>query len=434
MKPLKQVNLNPGDLVSLKTKEKTWEGNVLESHDPEIVLLKLESGYNIGIRENSIISAEVKKEADKKEKESTKLPKNKELPNIAMIITGGTISSRLDPKSGAVKWTSVEDLFKIAPELSKICNITEIKKPFMKGSEDMSLKYWKKIAETATKLLNDKKISGLIITHGTDTLHYGAAALAFFLKNLNKPVAFTYSQRSIDRGSTDAHLNLICAAKYATSEIAEVAIVGHKDLNDNTCVALPATKTKKSHTSRRDTFQVINDTPIAEITKDHLEIMKEFKIKNTEEKVILDAKSFEKTALVKFIPGMSPDVLEFYAKSGYKGIIIESTGLGHVATNASDNNWLPTIKKLIKKGITICVAPQTANGRLNLNVYSNGRALKETGVIILADMLPETALVKLSWVLGHPSWARDLDKVRAKMLENIAGEFNEKLGVEGFGC
>jgi glutamyl-tRNA(Gln) amidotransferase subunit D len=432
MNQIKKLNLKPGDFVSLKTKEKIWKGNILESHDPEIILLKLESGYNIGIRTNSIISLEVKKEAEIKEKESFKLKQDKKLPNIAMIITGGTISSRLDPKSGAVKWTSVGDLFKIAPELSKICNITEIKKPFMKGSEDMSFKYWKKIAETAEKLLNDKKIDGLIITHGTDTLHYGASALAFFLRNLNKPIAFTYSQRSIDRGSTDAHLNLICSAKFATSEIAELAIIGHKDLNDHICVALPATKTKKSHTSRRDTFKVINDVPIAEISKEHLEITRGFNVKDIDKKIELDAKSLEKVALVKFVPGMQPGVLEFYAKEGYKGIVIEATGLGHVATNASDNNWLPTIKKLVKKGITICIAPQTANGRLNLNIYSNGRALKETEVIVLDDMLPETALVKLSWVLGHPSWARDLEKVREKMLENVAGEYNEKLGIKDF--
>jgi glutamyl-tRNA(Gln) amidotransferase subunit D len=433
MKPLKELSLKPGDLVSVKTKEKTWTGNVLQSHDPEIILLKLETGYNIGIRENKIISAEIKEEVKVNENEKFSQKKNKDLPNIAMIITGGTISSRLDPKSGAVKWTSVDDLFKIAPELSGICNITEIKKPFMKGSEDMSLKYWKKIAEVAEKLLNDSKVDGIIITHGTDTLHYGASALAFFLKDLNKPVAFTYSQRSIDRGSTDAHLNLICAAKFATSEIAEVAIVGHKDLNDNICTALPATKTKKSHTSRRDAFQVINDIPIAKISKEHLEILKDFKVKDKNKKVELDAKSFDKVALIKFVPGMSSDVLNFYTEEGYKGIIIEATGLGHVATNDSDNNWISTIKKLIKKGITICIAPQTANGRLNLNVYSNGRALKETGAIILGDMLPETALVKLSWVLGHPSWARDKEKIRDKMMENVAGEFNEKLGVEGFG-
>ncbi|MBT7705907.1 Glu-tRNA(Gln) amidotransferase subunit GatD [archaeon] len=431
---MKTLNLKPGDLVSLKTKEKTWEGNVLESHDPEIVLLKLVSGYNIGIRENRVLSAEVLEEAGAQNTPELKLEKNKELPNIAMIITGGTISSRLDPKSGAVKWTSVEDLFKIAPELTNICNIVEIKKPFMKGSEDMSLKYWKKIAEAAVKILNDKKIDGLIITHGTDTLHYGAAALGFFLKDLSKPVAFTYSQRSIDRGSTDAHLNMICAAKYATSEIAEVAIVGHKDLNDNICVALPATKTKKSHTSRRDAFQVVNDTPIAEISKEHLEILKDFKVKDILKKTELDAKSMDKVVLIKVTPGMSPDVLNFYAREGYKGIVLETTGLGHVPGRNSENNWLPTIKKLVKKGIVICATAQTIYGSLNPNVYSTGRELKTTGITFLKDMLPETALIKLSWALGHPSWARDKDKVKNKMLENIAGEYNDKLGVEGFGC
>lgn len=426
---MKEKMLNVGDKVVLKTREKDWTGNVLESHDSEVILLKLESGYNIGIREETILSVKVLEKAKEQEKKEIKLEKNEKLKNVAMIITGGTISSRLDPKTGAVKWTSVEDLFKIAPELKEICNITKIEKPFMKGSEDMSLKYWAQIAELAEKLLNSDDVDGLIITHGTDTLHYGSAAISFFLGKLNKPVAFTYSQRSIDRASTDAHLNLICAAKYAISDIAEVAIVGHGDLDDNSCLALPGVKVRKMHSSRRDAFKVINSEPIAKIKKDDFKTLREFNARN-DGKVKADIKFSNYVAVVKVYPGQNPEILDFYKKQGYAGIILETSGLGHVPGADSENNWWPTIKRLVKDGMTICATAQTIYGSLNMNVYSTGRELEKTGIINLKDMLSETAFIKLSWVLGHKTWAKDSEKIKEEMLKNQVGEFNEKLGLE----
>ena len=243
---------------------------------------------------------------------------------------------------------------------------------------------------------------------------------------LNKPLALTYSQRSIDRGSTDAALNLICAAKYAISDIAEVALIGHKNLDDETCLAMPGTKTRKMHTSRRDTFKIINSTPLAEITKDKFTILKNFNARDNNKKAKLNAKYSDKVALVKVHPGKSPEILDFYAKRGYKGIILELTGLGHTPSKQSKHNWIPTIKKLIKSGIIICGTPQTIYGRLNPNVYSGGRELQKTGLIFLEDMLPETALVKLGWVLGHSSWAKDKNKVKEKLLENILGEISKE--------
>lgn len=425
-------NIKSGDKIEIQTKEKIWVGNFLESYDYEIVLLKLKSGYNIGIRKNEIIKIKTLEKVKEVIDEKLMLETKKELKNVAMIITGGTISSRLDPKTGAVKWTTVEDLFKIAPEIFDICNVVKIKKPFMKGSEDMSLKYWKKIANETYELLIDENIDGVIITHGTDTLHYGSSALAFFLQNLNKPIAFTYSQRSIDRASTDAHLNLICAAKYAVSDIAEIAVVGHKDLNDNLCYALPATKCRKMHTSRRDAFKPINTIPIAEISKEHIEILNKFKPRNNL-KPKLDTKYNDKVVLIKFIPGQDPDILDYYAKKGYKGIILETTGLGHLAGKASEKNWLSKIKKLISKGVIICAVPQTIYGQLNPNVYSSGRELKKTGILYLKDILPETAFVKLSWILGHKSWVYNDKSVAKKMLVNYANEFNDRIKPDQIG-
>ncbi|MCK4649859.1 Glu-tRNA(Gln) amidotransferase subunit GatD [Candidatus Pacearchaeota archaeon] len=418
---MKTKTFQPGDKIKIQTKSKSWEGYILQSHDPEIILLKLKSGYNIGLRESEILDATIIKSTDKRN--NTKLVSQRndlQLPKVAIVITGGTISSRLDPKSGGVIPTDKGEILNIAPDLKKICNPI-IVNPFTKFSENMSYKDWKAITETCKKFIEDKTISGIIITHGTDFLHYTAAALAFFIQNLNKPIALTYSQRSIDRASTDAALNLLCAAKYATSDIAEIALIGHETTSDDTCIAMPATKVRKMHTSKRDAFKIINDSPIARITKDNIKILKEFNARNNNTPKF-DTKFEEKVTLIKIHPGQDPSIIDFYQSQGYKGIILEVTGIGQVPTKDAKFNWLPKIKKAISSGMTICATAQTINGRLNPNVYTAGRDLQKTGIIFLKDMLSETALIKLSWVLGHKQWNK-----KKKMLEKISNEFNDKI-------
>ncbi len=419
---------HPGDLVEVSLIKNAYHGIFLESPENEkgIVLLKLGSGYNIGLNKKDIVDIKILKRVEEK-KESIEIRKNKEKPNIAMIITGGTISSSLDSKTGAVKWlTSPEKLFKFYPEIFEKVNILKVEIPFMKGSENLSFREWQKIARIAVKLLNDPNIRGIIITHGTDTLHYTAAALSFFLKNLNKPVVLTYSQRSTDRASSDASLNLEASSLTALSDIAEVVIVGHASSNDDYCYALRGTKVRKLHSSRRDAFKPVNIGPIAKITRDTLIPLSNYK-KRTKEKTKADLNFEEKVALIKFYPGQDPDILDYYRKKGYKGIVIEMLGLGHVSTGESRKSWIARIKEIQKKGIIVCAAAQTIYGRLDPLVYSTGRELLSSGVIYLEDMLAETALVKLGWVLGHKEWARSKEEVRKKMLENISGEFNDRI-------
>lgn len=419
---LKIKEFSPGDKVELQTKEKIWIGNLLESYDQETILLKLESGYNIGIRENSILKAKLIRKSLEKERKEFEIQKKYGLKNIVLIITGGTISSRLDPKSGGVISTDAQEILNIAPEIKRIANIVKIEKPFMKWSENMHFSDWKKLSEICEKHLNDEKIDGIIITHGTDFLHYTASALSFFIKKLNKPIALTYSQRSIDRASTDASLNLICASRYAASDIAEIAVIGHKNSDDEICLAMPATKTRKMHTSKRDAFKIINDSPIAEITKKKLKILKEFNAKDKKRKVTLDTKYSDSVAIIKIYPGQDSEIINYYLEKGYKGLILEVTGIGQVPSNESKSNFLPKIKKAIDSGVIICATAQTIYGRLNPKVYSAGRDLEKTGIIFLKDMTTETAFVKLSWVLGHKNYNK-----KEKMLENISGEFNERI-------
>lgn len=427
---MEKNNAQSGDLVEIHLMKVIYEGTLLEAPDSEkgITLIKLGNGYNIGFNKKDILDIKVLKKA-KNSEEKFEIKHDSKKPNIGMIITGGTIAARLNPKKGGVDWLDTpESLFKFYPEIFEKVNVLKVEIPFMKASEDMDFKDWEKIARVAEKLLNDNNIQGIIITHGTDFLHYTASALSFFLGKLNKPVVLTYSQRSIDRASSDANLNLQCAAEIAgLSDIAEVVLVGHADSEDNFCYAMPGVKVRKLHSSKRDAFKVINEKPIAKVYPGKVEILRNFNKRNNKNKIKKDINFEEKVALIKFYPGQNPNILDYYVKEGYKGIVIEMSGLGHVSTSRSRNNWVIKLKEIIGKGIIVCAVSQCINGRVDPLVYSNGREVLETGVIYMEDMLSETALVKLGWVLGHEEWTKSKEIVKEKMLHNFAGEFNKRL-------
>lgn len=418
-----EINFNPGDEVRLRLAKEEVEGIVLESPDNSILLLKLRSGYNIGINKENILAGRAlsryKPAEEKKDYSSINSNKDK----IGLVITGGTIAAKLDSKTGGVKWlTNVNEFLRFYPELTNIADIKLIDVPFMTASESMTSENWIKIAHSVKKMLDDSEIKGVIVTHGTDFLGYTAAALSFFLKNLNKPVVLTYSQRSIDRASSDANLNLQCAAKMALSDCAEVILVGHATENDDYCFALRGTKVRKMHSSRRDAFKPINTEPIAKVFPDKIEFLSKYNPRS-ERKVEIDTSFNDKVALVKFYPGQDSSILDFYALK-YKGIVIEAAGLGHLPVSETAHNWIPKLKKHIKSGFVVCCAAQTIYGRLDPYVYSNGRELIDAGVIFLEDMLAETAFVKLGFILGHHGWKTH---IKEKMLENVSGEINERI-------
>jgi glutamyl-tRNA(Gln) amidotransferase subunit D len=413
-----------GDSVRLRLAHEEIDGIYLENPDSSIVLLKLKSGYNIGISKENILAGRILKKYEKEErKEDGKNESESNKRKIGLVITGGTIASKLDSRTGGVHpLTDVNEFRKFYPELFEKAYVKKIDVPFMIASESMSSERWIQLAESVKKMLDDEEIEGIIVTHGTDTLHYTASALSFFLKNLNKPVVLTYAQKSIDRASSDANLNLVCAVEFALGECAEVVLVGHASINDDYCYALRGTKVRKMHTSRRDAFKPVNCEPIAKVYPDKIEYLSSFKKRNNG-KVVLDTDYTDKVALLKVYPGQDPSILNYYALK-YKGVVIEGTGLGHVPSNDSLHSWIPLLKKNIREGLVVCIVSQTINGRVDPLVYSNGRELMEAGVIFLEDMLSETALVKLGYVLGHFGWKKN---VKEKMLENMSGEFNERL-------
>ena len=425
----KKKGISEGNSVKITTKNSELSGIIISSPDPNIITLKLSSGYNVGIPKKDIKS--MKKVSSKKLKTNAptlKIKKSK-LPKISIITTGGTITSRVDYRTGAVYALSKpEELLASIPEVSDIANLT-ILSPFRMMSEDMGVNEWQKLAQVASKELNKKEVKGVIITHGTDTLHFTAAILSFMLKDLNKPLALVGGQRSSDRGSFDGAQNLICAAHYCLSDIAEVAIVMHGSTEDDYCIANLGTKVRKFHTTRRDAFRPINVLPIAKISPSgKINVISKKYRKRNNNKVITSTNFESKIALLKFAPNKDPAVIDFYVKSGYKGIIIEGTGLGHVAVQ-SKKSWLPSIKKAINKGVFVGMTSQCEYGRVDPYVYTNMRLLIDLGVTYLEDMLPETAYVKLGWVLGQTKKA---DKIKELMLTNIAGEINKQIPSSAF--
>lgn len=428
----KKINL--GDRIRIKKGNEVLEGIIIPRPEKSsyTLILKQDSGYNIGIKWTKEITIEKVSSGKKLEVfPSIKVESKENLPEISLIATGGTISSRISYETGGVKWLMEPgQLLFIVPELERIARLKKIEKPFLIASENMSAIHWQKLAESTAKLLNDGS-DGVIITHGTDTLHYTAAALSFMLKDLSKPVVLTYSQKSTDRGSTDTVLNLICAAYTAGhADIAEVMLCGHGESSDTYCLLNRGTKVRKMHTSTRNTFRPINELPLAKVyPTSKIETINENHKKRTEKLVTADTKFEEKVALVKYYPGANPSYIDFLVKEGYKGIVIEATGLGHIATDESKYDWIPAIKNAILSGVVVCAATQTLYGRLNPLVYGEGRKIKDLGVIHLEDMLPETAYVKLGWVLGHTS---DPKEAKEMMLKNIAGEITEKTDVRTF--
>ncbi len=417
----------PGDRIKVITESELFEGILMprpEILEKGITVIKLDNGYNLGIDKNKIKEIALIEKYTQKTKK-VHLPKqNPTLPTITILSAGGTISSRVDYRTGGTyAYYTAEDFIAMCPELENIANI-RAKAIMQIMSEDILPYDWKKMARAVAFELNSEKTEGVVLTMGTDTLHFAAAALSFFLKDINKPVIITAAQRSIDRGSSDAFMNLICSVIAAKTDIAEVMTCLHGTTNDDYCLLIKGTKVRKMHTSRRDAFRPINDLPIAKVFPDgKIEFIKKDYNKKANKKAVVDAKFEEKVALIQVYPGMEPKIIDFYLNNKYRGIVLSATALGHVPTN-SQKQIITNIKKATQQGIPVIIASQTLYGRVHPLVYTNLRKLSmEANCIFVEDMLPETAYVKLGYVLGH---TRNPEKIKEMMQTNIAGELTER--------
>ena len=405
-----------GDLVKI-TSELTYSGILMpryESGDESHIVLKLKSGYNIGIEFEKIEKLEKTGERQSNNENSQTIEKNEELPKILLLSTGGTIASKVDYRTGAVTPAlSAAELYEAIPEIAKIANV-DAEVLFSEYSENLQPEHWLEIAKKLDSIV-DSDYVGVIIAHGTDTMHYSSAFLSFALSGFKKPITLVGSQRSSDRPSSDAALNLIAATKFLVNTKSKgVFVVMHQNESDDAVACHLGTRVRKNHTSKRSAFQTVGSEPAFVVYEDKiLENMKNsfFSEDEYNPRINLDTK----VALIKYHPGFNPEIIESLIKLEYRGIIFEGTGLGHVGRTMYDS-----IKKAKENGIFLGMTSQCIDGRVSMTVYESGRDLLDMGIIPLENMIPEVALVKAMWVLGN---SNSDDEIKNMMLENYSSEF-----------
>jgi len=419
---LEETGTDIGDLLRVEAGGRIYEGILmprLESADDRHLVIKLRSGYNIGVAFDDSTRVERLGAAEKPEFRPPPLPEVRpELPRVSIISTGGTIASRVDYVTGGVHAAiSSRDLLSIVPELSDIA-VVDADILYSVFSENIDTDHWSGMARRVAEKIRGGA-EGVVVTHGTDTMGYSAAALSFALQGLPVPVIFVGSQRSSDRPSSDAATNLVGSVTAAAhAPFAEVALAMHGSTSDTGIVFHRGTKVRKCHTSSRYAFQSVNADPLARLVDGRFEMLtSDYRPRAGGELEVRDR--FErKVALVKFHPGFDPGILTWLLDESYRGIVLEGTGLGHVSSECYG-----PLKRAAREGVVVGMASQCVWGRVNMNVYTTGRELLRIGVEPLEDMLAETALVKLMWALGE---AGDADDALELMRRNIAGEYSDR--------
>ncbi|TSA18275.1 Glu-tRNA(Gln) amidotransferase GatDE subunit D [bacterium] len=429
LETLKAYNAQVWSDVEIKTDQGSFTGIVLprsETADPHHIVLKLRSGYNVGVAAASVQSIIIqgRREAHYKIPEK-EFPYDPAKPRVKLIGTGGTIASRLDYRTGAViPAFSPGELYGSVPELADICNL-ETQKLYGVFSENMGPEQWIGTAQAIGQEI-EKGVQGIVIGHGTDTMHHTAAILSFMVQNSPVPIVMVGSQRSSDRPSSDAALNLMHSVKTAAeSDIAEVMVCMFGPTSDQYGLLHRGTRVRKMHSSYRSTFRTIGDIPIAMVSRETITpLRQDYKRRRADKNVVVNTAFEEKVSIVYYYPNMKPDIIDSLIDNGYKGIIIAGTGLGHV-----NKPLYPSLKRAHEKNIAVFMTVQTLWGYVQMYVYDTGRDMMELGVIPSANMLPEVAYVKLGWALGQTN---DLAKVREIMLTPIAGEITEREPSNGY--
>ena len=413
---LNQKDVSVGDSIKVIS-DLTYEGILMpryETSEDSHIVLKLKSGYNIGIELSEI--SDIKKISSPKEiiEQNNVNDEDSSLPKILLLSTGGTIASKVDYRTGAVTPAlTAADLNDAVPEITNIANVdTEVL--FSEYSENLQPEHWFEIATRLDSLAKSDYV-GIIIALGTDTMHYTSSFLSFALSGFPIPVALVGSQRSSDRPSSDAAVNLIAATKFLTKTNTNgIFVVMHNDSNDDTVVCHKGTRVRKNHTSKRGAFETVGDDPAFIITENNIEKNMNddfFKNEKYDPKLNLDAK----VALVKYHPGYDPRQIKDLADLGFGAIIFEGTGLGHIGKTMYD-----VIRDAKEQGLFLGMTSQCLDGSVRMTVYDSGRDLLDLGIVPLENMIPETALVKAMWAYGNSTNSEEIESL---MLRNIASEF-----------
>lgn len=427
---LKEHGVSVWSDVEVDTTNGRFKGIILprsETADEFHVVLKLSNGYNVGLHAETITGIKEigRREAHYKIPEK-EFPYDPQKPNVKLFGTGGTIASRLDYRTGAViPAFSPGELYGSVPELADICNLTT-EKLYGVFSENMGPEQYIKTAQKIGEEI-EKGTKGIVIGHGTDTMHHTAAILSFMVQDSPIPIVMVGSQRSSDRPSSDAALNLINSViTAAEGDIAEVMVCMFGPTSDEYALLHRGTRVRKMHSSYRSTFRTIGDTPLAMVDSRRgvTHLRDDYKRRRTDRSVKVNTAFEEKVTILYYYPNMLPDIVDACVDHGYRGIVIAGTGLGHV-----NKPLYPAFKRAIDRGVHVYMTVQTLWGYVQMYVYETGRELMELGIVPAANMLPEVAFMKLCWTLGQTD---DREEVKRIMLTPVNGEITDREPYNGY--
>lgn len=304
------------------------------------------------------------------------------MKKILMLGTGGTIAC-VPSENGLVPALDGKTLVKMVPELAGLCHI-DYKQILNLDSSNIAPKHWQIIANALAE--NYDNYDGFVITHGTDTMAYSAAALSWMVQGCKKPVVFTGAQLPITAQGTDAKENVYHAFLVATSQAQGICLAFGK-------FVIQGLYAKKMCSERFDGFYSINCEPMATIENNQFTWNSYEGAGSLGNNFTLNTALEEKVAVVKVTPGLSPDILDYYLDRGYKGIILESFGAGGVPND--ENNWLPMVEKLITNGVRVVCATQCIYDGVNLSVYPIGTLAQKLGAESAGTFTIEATLTKL---------------------------------------
>ena len=411
------------------------EGVVLPGAAQNHITVKLVNGYNVSYPIEMVKSIDEISDAEMITTEVGSVQQNQDLPKVTIIHTGGTIASKVDYATGAViARFEPEELLSSVPEILEIANINAVKLGNM-WSDDIRPQHWNKMIEACQSAFDSGSV-GVVITHGTDTLHISAAALSFaFAGEGGRPagrIVFTGSQRSSDRASSDATENLLSAVYWAangpevTGEGDAAVTVMHAGSGDGICAVSPGVSVRKMHSTRRNAFQMVNGDRLGEIVISRNGLSHSTNIGSQSRSVAKPTMYDTKIKIAQFIAGphLQSDLLEAAVNANYSAILILGTGLGHLPIE-NPNGDAPENEKIAQfiqsSPIPVIVGNQCINGPVDLNVYSKGRHQQEIGVLGHGTTSsPEALLTKIHWLLSN-------DKELSILNQNLCGENSSSL-------
>ena len=431
----------------VKVAVKTWsgvvehEGLALPAAGPQLITLKLANGYNVSYPESYVESVEILDEVEISEEEvPAPIQQDENLPLVHLIHTGGTIASKVDYATGAVTARfEPDELLQSVPELRSVARLRVVKLGNM-FSDDIRPRHWNRMLKATEEAFAEGAV-GVVITHGTDTLHLSAAAMGYgWAGNGGRPpgrIALTGSQRSPDRGSSDAAENIVAAVHWAahgpepTGYRDASVVVMHSESSDGQCAVLPGIACRKYHSSRRDAFKPINQGPLAWINNDgtgpSIE-MAEHEPADARVEAISPMMFDEDARIAQFIadPHLDPNLIMLAIKDDFDAIVLHGTGLGHLPiSDPQDDSPENTKLRLMLEdhcandGVVVVVA-QTIHGPMNMNVYAKGREQQEMGIIGHGSLCPPgSALVKLHHLLSRGGGR---ETVASNWTEDLCGE------------